>query len=129
MSENPNNLVKQILLAAPKYGARLFRRNTGVAWTGNKITKNADGSITIHDPRPFQAGIKGQADVYGWIPVKITDDMAGETVAVHVEIEAKTGSGRASAEQNSWLDVVQKSGGRAGVVRGLGDLDWILGEG
>jgi hypothetical protein len=127
MSENPNNLVKQILLAAPKYGARLFRRNTGVAWTGNKITKNADGSITIHDPRPFQAGVKGQSDAYGWVTVTVTPDMVGERVAVHVEAEAKTGSGRLTPEQSSWLDTVQKAGGRAGVVRGPGDLRTILG--
>lgn len=127
MSDNPNDLVKLILIEASKYGARLFRRNTGRAWTGNKVTTHADGSITIHDPRPFHAGIKGQADAYGWATVTVTPDMVGERIAVHVEVEAKTGTGRLTPEQASWLDVVQKAGGRAGVVRGPEDLMGILG--
>lgn len=131
---NPTNQVKEILLAAPRYAARLFRRNVGMAWVGDALRISAGGMIrveagdvVIRQARPFNAGVKGQYDTYGWQEVTITADMVGQKFARYVEIEAKQGSGRESPEQIAWGNAVRHAGGKAGVARTIEDMGRILG--
>lgn len=133
--DNPTNQVKMILLEASRLGAWLFRRNVGMGWIGTKSTKFTrretvdvnPGDVLIRNARPFHNGEKGQSDTYGFKPVMITPDMVGRTIAVHVEIEAKQGEGRESAEQRSWRECVSRAGGIAGVARDLEDVRRLLG--
>ena len=96
--------VRTIQLACAPY-ARLFRANTGLAWTGD-ARKQADGSILIREPRPFKSGVVGMADLTGW---RVVDGR-------YVALEVKSGSGRASKEQRAFIAAVLDGGGIAGVV-------------
>jgi hypothetical protein len=124
MAKQETNIFKLSLVALSKLGTRMFRINTGRAWTGNKITKLPanhglyPGAIIIHDPRPFSTGTpKGYSDGTGWTPVVITQQMVGEQIAVFTAGEAKAPNGRATSEQINFIDQVIKAGGIAGVFR------------
>lgn len=108
-------LMREIMLAASKAGARLQRMNAGVAWTGGPITRNADGSVTIKNARPFHGVVRGVSDLCGW-------DATGRFVA----IEVKTPTGRVTKDQLAFIEAVRRSGGRAGVARTVPDALAIL---
>lgn len=134
MALTPTNQVKEILLAAPRFAARLFRRNVGMGWIGTSLQVKVAGKIhvepgdvVVRQARPLHTGHKGQYDIYGWQEVTITPEMVGTKVAIHVEIEAKQGSGRESPEQLSWGEAVRHAGGKAGVARTADDVARILG--
>lgn len=130
---NPTQQVKEYLLAASRLGARLWRRNVGQGWIGNAkkytarevVTVNP-GDVLIRAARPFHNGEPGQYDTWGFVRVVITPDMVGTTIAQHVEIEAKQGSGRESPEQIAWGEFVRASGGRAGVARSIAEVEALL---
>lgn len=118
------DLMRRLQIYASRLGARLFRQNTGMAWVG-KVTRNRDGSITIRDPRPFHAGITGMSDLGGWVPVEVTADMVGSTVAVYTQVEVKENA-RPTKEQIAWIKAVNAAGGRAGIARNDDDLTKII---
>lgn len=94
----------------------LFRANVGEAWTGDRIEKNLDGSITIHRPRRFNTGLPpGFSDLFG-----VT---AGGRA---VFIEVKSATGRLSPEQENFLRQMAKLGAAAGVARSTEDAEKIL---
>jgi hypothetical protein len=76
----------------------------------------ANGDTVLRNARIVNVGVKGQSDLNGWIPVVVTPEMVGTTVAIRVEIEVKT-TDRPSPEQLAWIEAVKKMGGRAGVAR------------
>ena len=127
---NETNLTRHIMLSISRTGARIFRQNVGMGWTG-KHKRLEDGAILIPDPRPLHAGLaEGSSDLVGWTPVTITDDMVGSTVAVFTSLEVKTPKGRPSQAQTRWIEAVRSGGGIAGVVRGEDEArtllsDWI----
>lgn len=123
----------EILLECPRYGARLFRINTGTGWQGNH--KEWDGrSLTIHDPRPLVTvsganptkPYSGFSDLVGFTMVEITPDMVGKKVAVFTAIETKTTTNGATADQRQFIDMVLRSGGKAGVARSTADAQKII---
>ncbi len=126
------SLMRELQIEASRLGARLFRQNTGMAWVG-KVRRIArtmtvrvnTGDVVISGARPFHAGIAGMSDLGGWVPVVITPEMVGSTVAVYAQVEIKDG-GRATAEQLRWIEAVGKAGGLAGVARNAADLRSIL---
>lgn len=128
-SMTPGEQVKSYLLHASKLGARLFRLNVGLAWVGSRIEKHPNGSITIHDPRPFKSGIEGMSDCGGWTSVIVTPEMVGQRIAIPVYVEAKSGTGRPTREQARFIEAVLQAGGRAGVARCVEDLERIIGGG
>lgn len=125
-------LMKELQIAASQMGARLFRQNTGQGWIGKarKITKPdwvqvKPGDVVISGARPFHAGFTGLSDLGGWVPVVITPEMVGSTVAVYAQVEVKDGA-RATGEQDRWIEAVRRSGGLAGIARNISDLAGIL---
>lgn len=122
----PGEQVQQILIACSKAGARMFRMQVGLAWIGSRITKNADGSITIHDPRPLKSGTVGMSDTGGWTSVIITEDMVGTKIAQSAWIEVKQGAGRLSKEQAAFIQAARLAGCRAGVARTVEEAVAIL---
>lgn len=124
--------MRRCLKRATEMGARLFRVNVGRAWVGERVDHQMRGInippgwVVLKDARPFRAGVPGMSDLIGWMPVEITPEMVGKTLAVYTAVETKTPRGRATAEQKQFLDVVSQSGGRAGIARTDGDLDNIL---
>lgn len=110
------NLVKKIMLAVSKTGARIFRNNTGMGYQGKTARKN--GMIIIKHPRVLHAGLcEGSSDLIGWTPVKITPDMVGREVAVFTAIEVKTKGGRSTKDQRAFISQIKESGGIAGIAR------------
>lgn len=117
---------------ASKLGARLFRQNTGMAWVGKvekgypgKVVRLGPGDVVLRNARPFHAGVTGMSDLGGWVPVTVTADLVGSTVAVYTQVEAKENA-RPTAEQLAWIDAVNRAGGRAGIARGERDLLGII---
>lgn len=127
------DFMRRCLKRATEMGARLFRVNVGRAWVGSdqKITRSGmyhveAGSVILGNARPFKAGVPGMSDLIGWVPVEITPDMVGQTVAVYTAVETKAKRGRVTTEQAAFIAVVSGAGGRAGVARTDDDLHNIL---
>lgn len=120
----------RIMLAIGRLAhVRIFRNNTGMAWVGD-ARRLPNGDVLIKNARPLHAGlVKGSSDLIGWTTREITPDMVGERVAIFTAIEAKDGTGRASADQRRFLDAVTAAGGIAGVARAPEDaLDLVGGD-
>ena len=122
------NIQQDIRLALSRAGSRMFRNNVGQAWTG-RVVRNTNGSITIYDPRPLDAGLcKGSSDLIGWTPVTVTADMVGKKLAVFTAIEVKGPKGKTSPEQTNFIDRVKIDGGIAGVARSAEDATQITNQ-
>lgn len=124
--------MRQLQAAATKLGARLFRRNVGMAWAGTAVKYNRRqsvmveaGDVLVRNARPFRSALPGMSDLAGWVPVTVTPDMVGESLAVVAEVEVKE-NGRPTQEQTAWIEAVRKAGGRAGIARSEADLTNIL---
>jgi len=126
------DLMRHLQKIASTLGARLFRQQTGMGWAGNTVVKGprsvtlGPNDIAIRNARPFHAGHEGLSDLGGWVPVTITAEHVGATLAVYTQVEVKFGKGRATDAQRNWIAAVQNSGGRAGVARTDDDLAAIL---
>jgi hypothetical protein len=122
--------MRRLQVAASKLGARLFRQNTGMAWVG-KMTRGpgtvrlGPHDVVIRNARPFHAGVPGMSDLGGWMPVEITAEMIGQTIAVAAQVEVKD-RGSPTPEQRNWIDAVNAAGGKAGVVHNETELSRLL---
>ena len=123
---NEQNISKKIHIALSNIGARMFRNNVALAWSGNntvhikqKTTVNLNhGDVVIRGARPIRAGLcEGSSDFIGFYPVKITPDIVGKTVAIFTACEVKTNTGRASDKQKTFINVVKQAGGIAFIAR------------
>lgn len=126
------DLMRRLQILASKFGARLFRQNTGMGWVGKaeritrpNVVRVGPGDVVIRNARPFHAGVEGMSDLGGWVPVTVTPDMAGSTIALYVQVEVKENA-RPTKEQLAWIDAVNRAGGRAGIARSEDDLRNIL---
>ena len=114
------HLRNAVLKAVSGMGARLFRVNTGLAWTGRVETYGT--AVFIRDARPIRMGLcTGGSDLIGWTPVAITPEMVGSTVAVFTAIELKCGRTAVTEDQRNFLARVAEAGGISTVARGVGD--------
>src|SRR3712207_2005531 len=107
MREPP--LMRRIMLAVSKAGARIFRNNTGVA-------HHRDGSVVR-----YGVGGNGGSDLIGWRSVTVTPCMVGRRVALFLALEIKTAGGRATPEQERFVRAVREAGGIGAVVRSEGE--------
>lgn len=95
----------------------IFRANVGQAWTGEQFVRQGRNMLIIN-ARPFTTGLPpGFSDLFGLVPVTITADMVGQKVAVFTALEVKTAKGKATTQQQAFIQAVNDNGGRAGVVR------------
>lgn len=86
-------------------GVRVHRNNTGKA-------RSFDGK------RVITFGLcRGSSDYIGWLPVTVTPDMVGKTVAVFVAMETKDAKGKTTEHQDNFIDQVNEAGGIAFVAR------------
>ncbi|GEM_PF-253835 len=116
MSESA--ILKAVHLAVGSLpGVRLFRNQVGQGAAGQIVGRPGDGLLLVKG-NPVTMGLcKGSSDLIGWRVLTITPDMVGQTVAQFVALEVKTITGRASPDQRNFLDVVERAGGLAALVR------------
>ncbi len=108
---------------------RIFRNNVGTAWMGKSATVRHAGPVILHpgdvvirQGRRVHFGLhKGSGDLIGWRTLLITPSMVGRKIAQFLSMEVKIKTGRVSADQQNWHDVVIMSGGSAGIVRSVGE--------
>ena len=103
-----------ILLACSRGDTRLFRINAGLAWQGHVLQHNRD-LLVLENPRAIKLAAPGVSDLIGWTE-------GGRFVA----IEVKAPRGRLTDEQAAFLELVQRSGGLAGVARSVEEAREIL---
>lgn len=108
-----SELVRDIVARFSHGDTRLFVTNTGVAWQGQIVEKSRD-LLVLLNPRPVHFGVVGISDITGLIG------------AIYVAIECKTGKARPTKEQISFLQMVTRLGGRAGIARSIEDAEKIL---
>lgn len=119
-----NQLKNRVLLSLDST-MRLFRNNVGKGWVG-KLTKNTREAITLVAYRPLNSGLcVGSSDLIGWTTVEITPEMVGRKVAVFTALELKTKKLQATKEQLNFIEQVKLSGGIAGIVRKIEDVQEI----
>jgi hypothetical protein len=133
---SPANQNRLTQLLATKLGARLWRMSVGFGWIAapqDTITTKRDvtvtlrpGDVLLRQARPFKAGVEGMSDGGGFVPVRVTSDMVGQTVAVSLWVEDKQGSGRPTREQSAFIQMVRSFGGRAGIARSEADVAAII---
>jgi hypothetical protein len=104
MADKESAILKNIMLALSKAGARVFRNNSGYATYPN----GAVVKYGIANP--------GGSDCIGWHSIIIKPEDVGTRKAVFVAIEVKTEKGRLKPEQENFLNAVKKAGGYAGVA-------------
>lgn len=122
MNDPESTIMKRIQLEAPIHGARLLRFNNGLYWSGDtrKISSHQQvhvtpGCVVIYNARPVKTGPPGVSDLLGW-----TRD--GRFLAV----EVKSATGRATPEQQNFIEAVRLSGGLATIARSPQDLRAVL---
>ena len=128
------DFMRRCMKRATEGGARLFRNNVARAWVGNaetvrtsRIVQVEPGDVLIRNARPLHAGLaEGSGDLIGWVPVEVTPDMVGRTVALFASVETKSKTGRATKQQRAWAQAVSAAGGLSGIARTDKDLHNIL---
>jgi VRR-NUC domain len=119
------DLYTEILTKYSRGDTRLFRQNAGLAWQGTVIKHTPQQLILAH-PRPFKMGTPGISDLGGWTTMAVLGEGGLVPAAIYVAIECKWGRRRATTEQEAFIDVVQRAGGRAGIARSVEDAGHIL---
>lgn len=118
-------LYPQIMQAFSRGPTRVFRQNAGTAWQG-KIIEQSTSRLVLAYPRAIRLGSPGMADLGGLTSVVITPDMVGQLIGVDVQIECKFGTGRLTAEQAAYIQMIRTLGGRAGIARSVEDAERII---
>lgn len=127
MSQLESNITKEIMLAASREKATLFRNNTGMGWIGERINYSQPGYVLLRNARPLNAGLcKGGSDLIGWKKITITADMVGKEIAIFTAVEVKSLKGRASADQINFINQVRLNGGISGIARNTDDARNLL---
>ena len=115
-------LLRSLLLVSSKLGATVFRNQVGQY----RLAK--PGCMECQRfGRIIRSGLAvGSSDLIGWLPVTITPEHIGRTLALFVGVEVKTDVGRPTTEQKAFLAALARAGARAGVARSTDDLYLIL---
>lgn len=113
---NPETKLQNlILIALSEAGCTVWRVETAGAWVGRRIHQDGQ-TVTLANARMFTTGLcVGGSDIIGIAP-------DGRFMAV----EAKTETGRVSAEQERFIAAVRQAGGIAGVARSVQDALSLL---
>ena len=106
MSET--DLYTEILSGHSRGPTRLLRINAGMAYQGRVIDRTP-GRLILAPWYPIRLAAEGVSDLIGFTQ---EDDRA-----IFVAIEGKVGRRKATPEQEAFLEMVRRHGGRAGVAR------------
>jgi hypothetical protein len=114
-SVSESDLRSEVLLALSHGSCRLFRTNAGLAWQGTVIQQSPTRLVLAY-PRPIKLGAPGIADLTGW---------SGPDCR-YTAIELKYGRTRTTDQQLAFIELVLRSGGRAGIARSVEDAERII---
>jgi hypothetical protein len=117
-----SDLYARILLECSHSQCRLFRQNAGFAWQGQLI-EHTPQRLILANPRPIRMGVPGMSDLGGWVTSNFGEYGA---IAQYLAIEGKSPRGRLSPAQSAFLELVRRSGGRAGVARSVEEARAII---
>jgi len=120
-----SDLYAEILRKHSHGPTRLFRQQSCMAWAGKVVNRTRD-TITLLNPHAIKLGTPGIADLGGLTSVIVTEAMVGQILGVYLALECKFGRGRATTEQKDFIAMVNRLGGRAGVVRSSEDAGRII---
>lgn len=137
MAKHETNVVHDIMVGVSPSGARLFKNVRGGFYPIAAVKPllaalwRADWNTAMalsKQLRPMQAGLQanGSSDLIGAMPVVVTQDMVGKTIAVFCAVEVKTADGSVQPEQRNFVEYIKKMGGFAGIARSLDDAKKIL---
>ncbi len=114
MAKTETDISHNIILDLAPLGVRLFKNVRGLF-------------LTLDGKRKVLAGLqpKGSSDLIGYTITEITPEMVGQKLPIFTVIETKTEIGKASDEQNLYLNVIRKHGGNAGIARNTLDAKKI----
>ncbi|MFH5927131.1 VRR-NUC domain-containing protein [Roseomonas xinghualingensis] len=98
---------------------RIFRNHVGQGWTG-ELVKSDDGVVVLRNARPARFGLAdGSHDLIGIRRLLITPEMVGGHIGAFLSVEVKSPTGRTSASQDRWTNMVRAFGGLAGAARSV----------
>lgn len=122
-----STILARVRLAAQHVGLILFRNNSGQAWSGSQMIRLENGDLLIKNPRPIKFGLAtGSSDLIGFRRHTIVSSDVGRTMAIFTAIETKTERGVVSEAQETFLGVVRRAGGVAGIARSESDAQAIV---
>ena len=120
---------QQISLAAARRGHQMWRNNVGVATDATgRVVRYGLANVS----KQMNAKIKS-SDYIGITPVKITQDMVGQTIGVFTAIEAKRSdwtfrpNDMHTQAQSRFIQLVTDCGGLGGFARSVDDFNNITG--
>lgn len=123
MGAKEKSILNDIQLYFTTISSRIFRNNVAMSWSGSKVIKNQDGSITILNPRPIKSGLAvGSSDLVGWTTITINESHVGQQLAVFTAIEVKTKNLKPTEQQLNFIKIVNESGGIAFAANSLDDV-------
>lgn len=125
MGHKETPLMKKMLLKIGGMpGIRIFRNNVGLGYQGAIESIKHPVRVTIKNFRCIKFGLlKGSGDFVGWKTVTVTPEMVGKKIAVFLSVEAKSETGKRSADQITWAENVQNSGGIAVFVDDINKIE------
>jgi len=91
---------------------RLFRNNVGFD-SANKVRYGL---------------MPGSSDLIGWKTIEITKQHVGKKIAVFTAIEVKKKGGRPTPGQRQFIEVVEQSGGLAGICYSIEEAIDLLSD-
>jgi hypothetical protein len=93
-----------------------------------KLWRNNCGQMQAKNGQWVRYGIAnpGGSDLIGYLPVIITAEHVGRTLAVFVAIEAKSSDGRLRPEQQQFLKVASELGAIVCVAKSEADAEMAL---
>jgi hypothetical protein len=125
--------IQNSILAAHSRGpTRLLRVNAGNAWQG-RVIEQTPGRLILSPWYPIKLAATGVSDLIGWTTEEIdifqipgpSDGL--RRVAVFTAIEVKD-KGWPTKEQRAFIEMVKRSGGRAGVARSVEEAGHIIAD-
>jgi hypothetical protein len=99
-----------------------MRVNAGMAYQG-RVIERTPGRLILAPWYPIRLAAEGVSDLLGWTTVTMGEYGAH---ALFVAIEGKMGRKRPTDAQSAFLELVRRSGGRAGIARSVEEAGAIL---
>lgn len=129
-------LMRKLQLRFSLLGARVFRNNNGMGWTGKAETVRESGNVMVHPgdvvirkARPLHAGLMpGSSDLIGYQSVIISPSMVGSRFALFTSPEIKRPTkSKEQQNQQDWINAIKEAGGQAGFVHTEEECDSLIG--